>query len=132
MKIVTHVGNTVEAYQVVGAVIDNGDDDITLAGRKTAEQLMNLGIAFQISDGVFRLSQIWTFLGELGIGLVVEIAVYLVGCRIVVGQLVIKFFVVARTADKHYMMQVSFFHAVPINKSAENKPVYGTDNKEGQ
>ena len=59
VKVVAHIGHTVEMYQIVFAIIDDRQNAIAHRGWKTAIKLLHT-MLFQVVDGFFGLAQIRT------------------------------------------------------------------------
>ena len=90
VKVVAHIGYTVEMYQIVFAIIDDRQNAIAHRGWKTAIKLLHM-MLFQVVDGFFGLAQIRTGGREIFVGYGIEITDYTISAGEVVGHLMIKF-----------------------------------------
>lgn len=131
LQVVMQVGHTVEVYQVVLAVVDDGDDVVPVDRRKSAEQVMHLWVLLQVSRNLVGSTQVRTFLGETVARGKIEVAVYPVAGKGVVHHLVIQFQVAGRSADQHDVAQVAAFAPVHLDQGTEGKAV-GTDHQEAE
>ena len=131
LQVVMQVGHTVEVYQVVFAIVDDGDNVVPVDRRKSAEQVLYLRMVLQIGGYLLGFAQVRTFFRKTGIGLEIEVAVYPVTRKGVVHHLVVQFEVAGRSADQYDVAQVASLAAVYLHQGTESQAV-GTDHQEAE
>ena len=131
LQVVMQVGHTVEVYQVVFAIVDDGDNVVPVDRRKSAEQVLYLRMVLQVGGYLLGFAQVRTFFRKTGIGLEIEVAVYPVTRKGVVHHFVVQFEVAGCSADQYDVAQVASLAAVYLHQGTESQAV-GTDHQEAE
>lgn len=125
------VGHTVEVYQVVFAIVDDGYDVVPVSGRQTAEQVLYLRMFLQIGDDLVGSTQIRAFVGIGSVRFEIEVAAYAVTGGGIVHHFVIQFQVAGSGPYQNHIAEIAPPAAVKFYQTADDQ-TESTDYQEAQ
>ena len=133
IEVVAHIRHAVKPYQMIFAVMDDGQNLVFLFRGKATIQVADVVAMFlQIGNHLRRRAQVRALFREFTVRLIVKIAANPIPDGWISRQFMIQFNVVFRTSHKHYSIAVSCPFPIILDKGAYAQPEAGDGKHHGQ